>query len=103
MIDTLMAIWNRGYSGRGILVSLAFLLICISISLLLITVGNPWFALWHHNGPSVAHGNTISAAALTATAQSQLKVSTTGATPLIYPPTVAPTTNPCLLTSTAGK
>ena len=103
MIDTLMAIWNRGYGGRGILVSLAFLLICISISLLLVTVGNSWSALWHHNGPPVAQGNTISSAALTATAQSQLKVSTTGATPLIYPPTVAPTTNPCLLTSTAGK
>jgi hypothetical protein len=103
MIDTLMAIWNRGYGGRGILVALAFLLICISISLLLVTAGNSWSALWHHDGPPVAQGTTISAASLTATAQSQLKASTASVTPVIHPPTVAPTSNPCLLTSTVEK
>ncbi|MGI9061512.1 MAG: hypothetical protein ACR2H5_23370 [Ktedonobacteraceae bacterium] len=46
MIDTLMALWNRGYSGRGIMVSLAFALICISISLLLVTVGGSWASLF---------------------------------------------------------
>ncbi|HLJ32932.1 MAG TPA: hypothetical protein VKU38_04740 [Ktedonobacteraceae bacterium] len=103
MIDTLMAIWNRGYGGRGILVSLAFLLICISISLLLVTVGNSWSALWSHHGSPARADTTLSAAAMTATAQSQLKVATPGGTPLVYLPTITPTTNPCLLTPTTGK
>lgn len=44
MIDTLMALWNRGYGGRGVIVAIAFFVICISISLLLITVQGPWAA-----------------------------------------------------------
>ena len=36
MIDTLMVLWNRGSRSRGKLGLLAFLLICISTSLLLI-------------------------------------------------------------------
>src|SRR5215472_10611058 len=36
MIDTLMVLWNRGSRSRGSLVLLAFLLVCISASLLLI-------------------------------------------------------------------
>src|SRR5579863_4397755 len=102
MIDTLMAIWNRGYGGRGMLVSLAFLLICISISLLLVTVGSSWSALWFHQGPSNSRSDTLGTS-LTATAQSQLKIATPGGTPLVYAPTVTPTTNPCLLTPTTGK
>jgi hypothetical protein len=39
MIDTLMVLWNRGSRSRGSLALLAFLLICISVSLLLIIVG----------------------------------------------------------------
>jgi len=38
MIDTLMVLWNRGSRSRGTLALLAFLLICISVSLLLIIV-----------------------------------------------------------------
>ncbi len=44
MIDTLMVLWNRGYGSRWIPTLLAFLLICISISLLLATVDAAW---WH--------------------------------------------------------
>lgn len=44
MIDTLMVLWNRGYGSRWIPALLAFLLICISISLLLVTVDAAW---WH--------------------------------------------------------
>ena len=36
MIDTVMAMWNRGHGGRGIMVVVTFFLICISTSLLLI-------------------------------------------------------------------
>jgi hypothetical protein len=39
MIDTLMVLWNRSSRSRGSLALLAFLLICISVSLLLIIVG----------------------------------------------------------------
>ncbi|MDQ6659653.1 MAG: hypothetical protein M3Z24_01660, partial [Chloroflexota bacterium] len=42
MIDTLMVLWNRGYSGRGLIASVAFLVMCISISLLLITINGVW-------------------------------------------------------------
>src|SRR5215469_1490003 len=38
MIDTLMVLWNRGSRSRGSLALLAFLLICISVSLLLVIV-----------------------------------------------------------------
>ncbi|MEO8973941.1 MAG: hypothetical protein ABI406_20325 [Ktedonobacteraceae bacterium] len=102
MIDTLMAIWNRGYGGRGILVSLAFLLICISISLLLVTVGNSWSALWFHQVPDATRSDTLGAT-LTATAQTPIKVATPGGTSIVYAPTITPTTNPCLLTATTGK
>ncbi len=50
MIDTLMVLWNRGSRSRGKLGLLAFLLICISTSLLLITVsavGSRGFAPTH--------------------------------------------------------
>lgn len=67
MIDTLMALWNRGYSGRGIMVSVAFALICISISLLLVTVGGSWAALFARR-PTYPHG-IVGTADLTATAQ----------------------------------
>src|SRR5437016_14604271 len=38
MIDTMMVLWNRSPRSRGRLALLAFFLICISTSLLLITV-----------------------------------------------------------------
>jgi hypothetical protein len=67
MIDTLMALWNRGYSGRGIMVSTAFALICISISLLLVTVGGSWAALFAQK-PSYPR-SIVATPDLTATAQ----------------------------------
>src|SRR5215469_10266285 len=54
MIDTLMVLWNRGSRSRGTLAMLAFLLICISVSLLLIIVGE---AESHGLAPSSAARN----------------------------------------------
>lgn len=65
MIDTLMVLWNRG--NRGILTLLAFLLICISISLLLVTVA------WHERergGAAEPGDQTIRVVSLTIPAQS---------------------------------
>jgi len=54
MIDTLMVLWNRGSRSRGTLALLAFLLICISVSLLLIIVGG---AESHGPAPNSADRN----------------------------------------------
>jgi len=37
MIDTVMALWNREYNGKGVKLFSAMLIFCISISLLLVT------------------------------------------------------------------
>src|SRR5258708_13148058 len=54
MIDTLMVLWNRGSRSRGSLAVLAFLLICISASLLLIIMGG---ARSHGPAPTSAARN----------------------------------------------
>jgi hypothetical protein len=54
MIDTLMVLWNRGSRSHGSLALLAFLLICISASLLLIIVGG---ARSHGPAPTSAARN----------------------------------------------
>jgi hypothetical protein len=100
MLDTLMALWNRGYGGRGILVSIAFFIICISISLLLVTVEGSWLS-WLHQPQRPDAARAISGTASpTATATSQ----TSGIQPVpsdtvtIYAPTVTPTaTGPCIV------
>ena len=92
MIDTLMALWNRGYGGRGILVTIAFSLICISISLLLVSAGSSWFSSGRIPGK---HISIISAADLTATAQSNNIRPVADNTATIYSPTATVTANPC--------
>lgn len=48
MIDTFMAMWNRRGGRRGTVVLVSCLLICISISLLLVTLGDPvWNYIQH--------------------------------------------------------
>lgn len=102
MIDTLMALWNRGYSGRSIMTLMAFVVICISISLLLITVGGSWSSLFSR-GPSPNQG-IISPADLTATAQGSGFQPIADDTATILAPTVTPTTDPCIITpSPSGK
>jgi len=60
MIDTMMVLWNRGPRSRGRLALLAFILVCISTSLLLITVsevGSRGFAPTHVTRNKGAPGN----------------------------------------------
>src|SRR2546423_10633453 len=98
MIDTLMALWNRGYGGRGILVTIAFSLICISISLLLVSAGSSWFSSGGRGLPG-KHISIISAGDLTATAQSNNIRPVADNTVTIYSPTATVTANPCSTTT----
>ena len=70
MIDTVMAMWNRGHGGRGIMVVVTFFLICISICLLLVSVGGSWFSLFMHSHTLNDRRTVISPVNLTATADS---------------------------------
>ena len=101
MIDTLMALWNRGNSGRGAMVSMAFVLICISISLLLVTVGGSWRSLFPH-GPTYQRG-IVSAADLTATAQSNGFQPVADNTVTIMAPTNTTTIHPCATLSPTSR
>jgi len=102
MIDTLMALWNRGYGGRGILVTMAFSLICISISLLLVSAGSSWFSSGGRGLPA-KHISIISAGDLTATAQSNNIRPVADNTVTIYSPTATVTANPCSTTFVVSK
>ena len=95
-----MALWNRGYGGRGILVTLAFSLICISISLLLVSAGSSWFS---SGGLPGKHISIISAGDLTATAQSNNIRPVADNTATIFSPTATVTANPCSTTFVVSK
>jgi hypothetical protein len=98
MLDTLMALWNRGYGGRGILVSIAFFIICISISLLLVTVEGSWLS-WLHQPQRLDNTHAIgSVASPTATSQTSGIQPVPSNTVTIYSPTVTVT-----VTATATK
>ena len=106
MIDTLMALWNQGTRGRGILVTTAFFIICISISLLLIPIENIWTSWLSHQGNSPGDQTSIiSSTDLTATARANNIQPTTDNTTTIYAPTTTPqatptkpSANPCTVT-----
>jgi len=93
-----MALWNRGYGGRGILVIIAFSLICISISLLLVSAGSSWFSSGGRRLPG-KHISIISAGDLTATAQSNNIRPVPDNTVTIYSPTATVTAIPCSSTT----
>ena len=97
-----MALWNRGYGGRGILVTMAFSLICISISLLLVSAGSSWFSSGGRGLPG-KHISIISAGDLTATAQSNNIRPVADNTVTIYSPTATVTANPCSTTFVVSK
>lgn len=71
MIDTLMALWNRDSYSRVILALFALLSICISISLLFVTVNNAVSHLLQEGGSPHNQGETakiVPTATATATA-----------------------------------
>lgn len=91
MIETLMALWNRGVSGRLIVMVVTFFCVCISISLLFVTVGSAWGSLFAHG--RIGRGETpiVGSALITATAPTSVATSPVEATP-----TIIITPNPCL-------
>jgi hypothetical protein len=95
MIDTLMALWNQGTRGRGIMVTTAFFIICISISLLLIPIENTWTSWLSHQGNSPGdQSSIISSTDLTATARANNIQPTADNTTTIYAPTATPRATP---------
>jgi hypothetical protein len=107
MIDTLMALWNQGTRGRGIMVTTAFFIICISISLLLIPIENTWTSWLSHQGnTSGDQSSIINSTDLTATARANNIQPSADNTTTIYAPTATPqatptkpSTNPCPVAS----
>src|SRR6266849_2632209 len=104
MIDTLMALWNRGYGGRGILVTIAFFLICISISLLLVTLGSSITSLFPHGNAPRNQQPIVSSADLTATEQlsSSFKPVADNTATIVAPTTTTGTTATAAATATAN-
>jgi hypothetical protein len=102
MIETLMALWNRGVSGRLIVMVVTFFCICISISLLFVTVGGAWGSLFTHGRPGGEETHMVNSALITVTAPTsiatEVATSPVAATPT---PTIAP--NPCLASPTGAR
>jgi hypothetical protein len=84
------------------LVTMAFSLICISISLLLVSAGSSWFSSGGRGLPG-KHISIISAGDLTATAQSNNIRPVADNTVTIYSPTATVTANPCSTTFVVSK
>src|SRR6266581_3317534 len=95
MIDTVMAMWNRGHGGRGMMVVVTFFLICISICLLLVSIGGSWFSLFVHERGSNNNRTVISPADLTATTQSNGFQPAASDTVTIYSSKPTSTSSPC--------
>ena len=98
MIETLMALWNRGVSGRLMVIAITFFCICISISLLLVTVGGAWGSLFARAHPGGEGTPVVNSALVTATAPTSVATSQVAATPVL---TVTPI--PCLASPTSGN
>jgi hypothetical protein len=99
MIQTMMALWNRGTSGRLLVMFVTFFGLCISISLLFVTVGSIWGSLLAHGRPDGPPQRPVSNAVLiTATAPP-------AATPTIASIQATPTLppNPCLASPTEAR
>ncbi len=96
MIETLMALWNRGVSGRLIVMAVTFFCTCISISLLFVTVGSAWGSLFAHGRPGGGETRIVDSALITVTAPTSVATSPVDAT------TPAITPNPCLASPTGS-
>ncbi len=96
MIETLMALWNRGARGRLMVMVITFFCISISISLLFVTVGSAWGSLFARGRTGGKETRLVTLVVITAT------VPTAVATPLVEAtPTSAP--NSCLASPMGEK
>lgn len=98
MIQTLMALWNRGMGGRLVVMLVTFFCLCISISLLFVTVGSVWGSLPGHGRPGGATRPVTNAVLITATAPTVMATTTV---PVEVTPTLPP--NPCLASPTGAR
>jgi hypothetical protein len=98
MIETLMALWNRGVRGRLMVMMVTFFCICISISLLFVTAGSVWGSLFAHGrgGGGGEETRVVNAALITATAPGAVSTSPVAVTPTITP-------DPCLASPTGAN
>src|SRR5947209_20611721 len=83
MIDTLMALWNRSYSSRSLLILSAFLLLCISVSVLLVTIGGAWLPSFAHNLASGGQGDRANGSYLTETSTASSPTAVPSTTPTL--------------------
>lgn len=94
MIDTFMAVWNQQQKRRGLTLFTVFLVMCISVSLLLVIGGNLFGP--HHPG-SRGGPHRVGGVQATVTAPS----TTVGVTATVgIPPTASPTTQNCSIVAT---
>jgi hypothetical protein len=96
MIETLMALWNRGVSGRLMVMVFTFFCISISISLLFVTAGSVWGSLFAHGRAGDEQVPVVKSALITATAPVSVASSPVAATPTATP-------NPCLASPTGAN
>ena len=85
MIETLMALWNRGMGGRLLVMIVTFFCLCISISLLFVTVGSVWGSLLAHGRPPGEATAVTNATLITATAPPSVTTDPVVVTPAIPP------------------
>lgn len=95
MINTLMALWNRGWKGRCSVVILVFIGLCISTSLLVITAGGAWGALFVQRSNAGLSTRTVYAVYRSPTGPALQVTVTATATQVTIP-------SSCLASSTAG-
>ncbi len=100
MIQTLMALWNWGASGRLLVMMVTFFCVCISISLLFVTVGSIWGPLLSHGRPGGETRPVSKAVLITATAPTVIATATATA-PVEVTPTLPP--NLCLASPTGAR
>ena len=96
MIETLMALWNRGVSGRLVVMVVTFFCISISISLLFVTVGSAWGSLFARGRTGGEETHVVNAVLITATAPTAIAPTVIGATPTRVP-------DPCLASPTGEQ
>jgi hypothetical protein len=94
MVETLMALWNRGISGRLVVTAITFCCICISISLLFVTVGSAWGSLLAHGRGSDEGARMVDSTLITATAPGSVSTAPVTVTPVITP-------HPCVASPTS--
>ena len=115
MLDTIMALWNlifrrnaaqyaisRPRRFRTIPLVLALLLICISISLLLVTVGGAWPSVFQHGKSARSNGKTSTRTVLITTTVQPTQAAT-NTVPTTVTPTMTSTVTNCLGTPTIAS